>query len=296
MKRDLFVLILVLYLLPISLYSVENETIQTSTGAILEFSFRAYQPGEIILVTLKENPLVKRVTIRFLGKKYVLEKKSSASPFALIGLDLSLNPKTYLIKITVEKRDGKSEDIWKKIPVLTREFPKKKLWVREEYVFPPPEAKERIKREAEMLETVYSFPFPEWLAEGEFILPFSAEAAPNFGERRFYNDELSSFHTGVDISAPLGAPILASNSGKVVLASDLYFAGKTVIIDHGLGLFTFYCHFSEIKVKRGELIRKGDTIGLAGATGRVTGPHLHWGVKIYADRVDPFSLLSLSLD
>ncbi len=296
MTRNIFIFIFALFLLPISLYSVENETIQTSTGAILEFSFRVYQPGEIILVTFKENPLVKKVTIRFLGKKYVLEREGSASPFALIGLDLSLLSKNYLMKISVEKTDGKSENIWKKIPVLRKEFPIKELWVKEEYIKPPPEARERIQREAELVEAVYSFPSPEWLAEEKFIFPFSAVVEPNFGERRLYNNEFHSIHSGVDIEAPFGSPILASNSGKVVLTSDLYFAGKTVIIDHGLGLFSFYCHFSEIKVKRGDLVRKGDTIGLAGATGRVTGPHLHWGVKIYNNRVDPFSLLSLSLD
>jgi murein DD-endopeptidase MepM/ murein hydrolase activator NlpD len=100
----------------------------------------------------------------------------------------------------------------------------------------------------------------------------------------------------VDISAPTGTPVWASNSGEVALRSDLYFSGKTVIIDHGLGLFSLYCHFSKIKVKRGQVVRKGDIIGEIGATGRVTGPHLHWGVKILGDRVDPFSLLSLNFD
>jgi murein DD-endopeptidase MepM/ murein hydrolase activator NlpD len=90
--------------------------------------------------------------------------------------------------------------------------------------------------------------------------------------------------------------VKASNSGEVVLAKELYFAGKTVIIDHGLGLFTLYCHFSNLRVKRGELVKKGAIIGEVGATGRVTGPHLHWGVKLWGARIDPFSLLSLPLD
>jgi murein DD-endopeptidase MepM/ murein hydrolase activator NlpD len=88
--------------------------------------------------------------------------------------------------------------------------------------------------------------------------------------------------------------VKASNAGKIALASDLYFAGKTVIIDHGLGVFSLYCHFSRFRIKRGDFVQKGNVIGEIGSTGRVTGPHLHWGIKIQGSRVDPFSLLSLN--
>lgn len=295
-QTRILVFLLIFFLYPLFLRALPSETLQTSAGETLELTFRALEPGEIILAALKENPNLEKVTIRFLGKKYLLENNAIAGlPFALIGLDLNLKPKSYLMKISVDKKDGSREDIWKRIVVLAKEFPIKKLWVKEEFVTPPPEVQERIQREAEILEAVYSVPSAEWLGEGEFVLPFSGEAAPNFGERRIYNNLPRSIHTGVDIEAPLGAPICASNSGKVVLASDMYFSGKTVIIDHGLGLFTFYCHFSKIKVKRGEQIKKGEVIGLAGATGRATGPHLHWGVKIFESRVDPFALLSLVL-
>ena len=91
-------------------------------------------------------------------------------------------------------------------------------------------------------------------------------------------------------------PVIASNSGRVVLARDLYYAGKAVIIDHGLGLFSLSCHFSKITVEEGDLVRKGDLIGEIGSTGRVTGPHLHWGFKVFGSRIDPSSLLSLNLD
>jgi murein DD-endopeptidase MepM/ murein hydrolase activator NlpD len=104
-----------------------------------------------------------------------------------------------------------------------------------------------------------------------------------------------STHSGVDIAAPYGSPVRASNSGRVVLAKDLYFSGKTVIIDHGLGLFTFYCHFSRLEVGRGDMVKKGTVIALAGSTGRSTGPHLHWGVKLQGRRVDPAALLGLAI-
>jgi murein DD-endopeptidase MepM/ murein hydrolase activator NlpD len=119
--------------------------------------------------------------------------------------------------------------------------------------------------------------------------------APNFGEKRIYNNVPRSSHSGIDIAAPFGSPARASNSGRVVLARDLYFSGKTVIIDHGLGLFTYYCHFSRLKVSRGEAVEKGSVIALTGSTGRSTGPHLHWGVRLHGSRVDPAALLGLEL-
>jgi murein DD-endopeptidase MepM/ murein hydrolase activator NlpD len=97
----------------------------------------------------------------------------------------------------------------------------------------------------------------------------------------------------VDISSPFGDPVKASNSGKVVVANDLYYAGKTVILDHGLGVFSLYCHFSEIAVELGDEVSKGGVIGKIGATGRVTGPHLHWGIRVLESRIDPLSLLAL---
>ena len=128
------------------------------------------------------------------------------------------------------------------------------------------------------------------------VLSSLLQVHKNFGDRRIFNDIRRSTHGGVDITAPRGAPIIASNSGRIVLARDLYYAGNAVIIDHGLGLFSLSCHFSKITVKEGDLVRKGDLIGEIGSTGRVTGPHLHWGIKVFGSRIDPFSLLSLNLD
>jgi murein DD-endopeptidase MepM/ murein hydrolase activator NlpD len=142
---------------------------------------------------------------------------------------------------------------------------------------------------------VYSVREEKWLGEGAFERPHPGGMTPNFGEKRIYNNVPRSTHSGVDIEAAYGSPVRASNSGRVVLAKDLYFSGKTVIIDHGLGLFTFYCHFSRLNVSRGEMVKKGAVIALAGSTGRSTGPHLHWGVRLLGSRVDPAALLGLAL-
>jgi murein DD-endopeptidase MepM/ murein hydrolase activator NlpD len=115
----------------------------------------------------------------------------------------------------------------------------------------------------------------------------------NFGNRRVFNDQPRAPHSGADLKAAAGTEIHAANRGRVVLAKELFYSGNAVFIDHGLGVYTVYLHLSEILVEPGSIVDQGQVVGLAGATGRVTGPHLHWGARIVDARVDPFSLLKL---
>jgi len=286
-----------IFTISVSLLSFQKEYLQSSSGATLEFAYRALEPGEVIMVSLKDTPIVKEVTLQFLGKEYSLKKSdANLESFTFIGLDLDAEPELHIMKVLIIEEGGTWEYIQKEIPVVAKEFPARKLWVDEKFVTPPPEARERIKREAEILSYIYSVNTPRWLGDGEFIFPTSDDVVPNFGERRIFNNNPRSPHSGIDISSPYGTPVKTSNTGRVVLAKELYFAGKTVIIDHGLGLFTLYCHLAKIKIKRGEVVKKGEIVGEVGATGRVTGPHLHWGVKLLGSRIDPFSLLDLPLE
>ena len=297
MKKVFLLFLLFLFLNPIYALSLHEEEFLTPSGVAVEINYRAFEPGEVIFVTIKDDSVVKDAQIRFLRRRYPMGKSETSSGLlAFIGLDLHLEPGSYTMEIFIDNTAGEREYLQKQIPVLAKIFPLKKLWVDEKFVTPPPEALDRIKIEADILKIIYGMITPPWLGEGQFILPSSGEAMPNFGERRIYNNMPRSSHSGVDILVPLGTPVSASNSGKVVLASDLYFAGKTVIIDHGIGLFTLYCHLSKIRVKRGKLVKKGEIIGEVGATGRVTGPHLHWGIKALGSKVDPFSLLSFNLE
>ena len=297
MKKVFFLFFSFFYLYSASLLSIQKETWHSPSGIPIEITYRALQPGEIIVISIKDSLRIKDVQIRFLGQKYQVGNASSESHFfSFIGLDLGLKSGSYSMRISLQDAGGEWETLEKDIAILSKTFPEKKLWVAQKFVIPPPQVQERIKREAAILRSLYGIFTPQWLGEEEFLMPASGKAVANFGERRIYNNRPRSSHGGVDISAPARTPVRASNSGRVVLASDLYFSGKTVIIDHGLGLFTLYCHFSKIKVKRGDQVGRGDVIGEVGATGRVTGPHLHWGVKIYGSRVDPFSLLSFSVE
>ncbi len=286
------------FVLAASLAVSGNEilTLQSPLGTEVEFVSSSFEPGQIVLARLKDASGVKKVSIRFLDKTYELEPAGeSGEPFAFIGLDLGLQPGAHVFDIAIFRKDGQTELLEKEFSFPAREFPVKKLWVKERYVTPPPEVQARIQWEGELLESIYGIITTQWLGDGKFILPHEGEMVPNFGERRYYNNVPRSTHSGVDIRAPYSSPVGAANSGKVILARDLYFSGKTVILDHGLGLFTYYCHFSRINVKRGDTVKKGDIVGLVGSTGRSTGPHLHWGVKIQNTRVDPIALLSLPL-
>jgi len=297
MKKVFLLFVLFIYLNQICLFSLHEEQLLTPSGVTVDLVCRAFEPGEVIVVAIKDDPSVKDAWILFLERRYPMGKgETSSELLAFIGLDLDLKQGSYEMEIFIDKALGEREYIKKRISVLAKEFPLKKLWVDEKFVTPPPEFNERIRREGDILKVIYGITTDRWLGKGFFILPSSGKATPNFGERRIFNNKPCSSHKGIDIKVPYGTPVKASNSGRVVLASDLYFAGKTVIIDHGMSVFTMYCHFSKIRVKRGKLVKKGEIIGEIGATGRVTGPHLHWGVKVSGINVDPFSILSLTFE
>jgi hypothetical protein len=294
MQKKLSVVMTVILVGFSGLFALQEIDRPGSPDFAVDLDFRSLQPGEIICVSVKGNGAIKQAEVQFLGKTYIMGHGQSPDTWlTFLGLDLGIKRGTFPIEISLLFHDGHHQNIRREILVQEKEFPLRKLWVEQEFVTPPQDVLDRIQWESELLGQIYDIFTPQWLGEGPFIMPSDGEANPNFGERRIFNNEPRSPHSGVDISSPYGEPVRASNSGKVVLAKDLYFAGKTVIIDHGLGVFTSYLHFSKIKAKRGDLVRKGDVIGEIGATGRVTGPHLHWGVKVSGSRVDPFSLLTL---
>jgi murein DD-endopeptidase MepM/ murein hydrolase activator NlpD len=135
---------------------------------------------------------------------------------------------------------------------------------------------------------------PERLWDGPFRVPLDGvTTGKNFGRRRILNGEPRSPHTGVDFPAVKGTPVHATQAGRVALAQELYFSGNTVVLDHGLGIYTFYGHLDSIAVQEGETVKAGELLGEVGATGRVTGPHLHWGLTVERARVNPLELVQL---
>jgi murein DD-endopeptidase MepM/ murein hydrolase activator NlpD len=134
---------------------------------------------------------------------------------------------------------------------------------------------------------------PLW--SGNFLRPINAPATPSFGTKRVFNGKVNSIHRGTDFPAKVGTPVVASNAGQVVLARKLFYEGNCVIVDHGQQFLTMYMHLSKIEVEEGSTVRKGERLGLSGATGRVTGPHLHMAVRWESAYIDPTKLLALTL-
>lgn len=156
-----------------------------------------------------------------------------------------------------------------------------------EMVNPNPQQLERIRRESQVQRNLYLRFSDQALPEQGFVQPLQGTITSLFGHRRFFNGQPRNPHSGLDIAAPTGTEVRAPAAGEVVLVDDLYYNGKTVFLDHGQGLITMYCHLSAQTVNPGDRVDQGQVIGLVGATGRVTGPHLHWSVSLNGYRVDP---------
>ncbi|HUX08449.1 MAG TPA: M23 family metallopeptidase [Acidobacteriota bacterium] len=212
---------------------------------------------------------------------------------ALVAVDRNQKPGPYDIKARLRLVDGSESLVVQTVNVGATEFPTQELTVDPRFVELSKEDLERAQRDSKMLNEAYASSVNERLWSGPFFKPSEGRWSALFGVRRFFNGEERSFHRGSDIASPKGTTVHCSNSGRVALVGNLFFSGNTVIVDHGLGVFTGYLHLSEIWVKQGQRIGAGDIIGLSGDTGRVTGPHLHWMLRINDVVCDPAGLLEI---
>jgi murein DD-endopeptidase MepM/ murein hydrolase activator NlpD len=153
---------------------------------------------------------------------------------------------------------------------------------------------ERVNREAKRLKSLLKGYRDERLWSGSFVRPVQGAVTTGFGLRRIINGQPRSPHTGVDLRAQEGTPVRACNRGIVALVADQFFSGKSVVLDHGWGMYSMYFHLSAAVVKEGDYVARGALLGRAGSTGRATGPHLHWGIRLNGARIDPLSLIELA--
>jgi murein DD-endopeptidase MepM/ murein hydrolase activator NlpD len=213
---------------------------------------------------------------------------------ALVPVDLEQKPDDYALSVDVEPAQGEAASCKLTVHVVPGKFATESLKVAPQFVEPNPEQLARAKNEAQRLREIYATVTPHRLWQGKFRVPLAGvTSGRNFGRRRVLNGQPSSPHTGVDFPAPTGTPVHAAQAGRVVLAEPLYFAGNTVVVDHGFGVYTLYGHLSQITAKVGEELAAGAVLGKVGATGRVTGPHLHWGLTIGAARVNALQIVNL---
>lgn len=211
---------------------------------------------------------------------------------ALIGADIEAKPGPAKLVLTLIDRAGREQRREIGLRIKAKAFPTQSFNVPPEFDRMTPEALEEIRREQAAFARAFAAPSAERFWQGSFISPVSQEALPNsFGSRRIINGVPRAPHSGADLAAPTGTEVLASNHGRVALVGQFFFAGGSVVLDHGGGLFTMYFHLSEPKVEEGAKVKKGEVIGLSGSSGRVTGPHLHWGARLANARIDPFELV-----
>lgn len=211
----------------------------------------------------------------------------------------ALVPTSYYAKpqqtkaVVVYKEGGKKK--YKSIPITIVEgkYKVEKLNVDPSRANISLKDKKRIKRESKEAKKLYSIFSPNRYWSDPFIRPLESKITSRFGNRRVFNGMLKSYHSGTDFRAKVGLPIVAVNDGMVVSVSNRFFAGNTVVVDHGEGIFTSYSHLSKFGVNKGDIVFQGDIVGLAGATGRVTGPHLHFGVNVHGVKVDPMNFLDV---
>jgi len=291
----IFVVVLLLLVAPV-------RAEDCGDGVQLQLSAPGAAQGSLLLVTIRSVKSLESVFGTWNEREVPFWKVQEAGQEtagtdvrrALLGVDLQKPAGQY--EFTVIGKTESHDRLICRATVKVEEghFATENLTVKKQFVEPNPEQMARAEAETKKLRAIFDHVTPERLWTGPFRVPLDGVfKGTNFGRRRVLNGHPGSPHTGVDFPAPTGTPVHAAQSGRVVLAEPLYFSGNTVIVDHGLGIYTFYGHFSEIDAKVGEAVEAGMVLGKVGATGRVTGPHLHWGLTVERARVNALDIVSI---
>jgi murein DD-endopeptidase MepM/ murein hydrolase activator NlpD len=246
--------------------------------------------GSAVRLNVPDEPHVKSVQVIWRQER-VPAFHVDGGWTTIAGVDLDEKPGEHPAEAVLTMDDGRVEKRPLTIDVLAKRFPTSRVNVDERYVELSKANQNRAARESKEAGAIYRRITADIVPDEPFTVPVPGAAGTNFGSRRIFNGQPRAPHSGADLHAAAGTPVHATNRGRVVLAKNLFFTGNTVILDHGLGIYSLYAHLSRIDVRRGETVKNGQLIGLVGATGRVTAPHLHWGMRVQGARVDPFSLV-----
>jgi murein DD-endopeptidase MepM/ murein hydrolase activator NlpD len=275
-----------------ALASIALQTAPATSPFTFKASSRALQPGELVVLTVTVPPGTSALQAQAFSRTLPAYRIDTRSWQVLAAIDLAAKPGAYSVRVTATTETASPSGTYA-LKVVDKAFPTRKLTVDNAFVTPPESALAKIEEDSKALERCWANPAPEKLWTGAFVRPVPHEANSAFGSRSVFNGQVRNPHSGADFRSPAGTPVKAPNAGRVALARDLYYSGGTVVIDHGLGLFSLFAHLSTIDAQEGASVTAGQVVGRVGATGRVTGPHLHWMVRVGTARIDPLSLLAL---
>jgi murein DD-endopeptidase MepM/ murein hydrolase activator NlpD len=285
----------VLFFITVFLIST-GKTMDAQNGLHIESIPRVVKQGEVCIIKASGPDSLKSIDGEFRRERFPMALNEKNGIYeGLIGIDVGTRPATYEVKVTARDGDGQVYSGRLLLKVEEVVFGTEELSLPSHVVDLNAKDLERVKKEEKQLQALFQGFREERLWTGAFIRPVEGEISGAFGLNRIMNGKQRSRHTGVDLKAEEGVPVWATNSGMVVLVDELFFTGKSVILDHGWGLYSMYFHLSEVSVKKGDRVDAGAMLGRVGSTGRSTGSHLHWGVKLNGARVDPFSLLRLRM-
>lgn len=295
-KCSSFIIYLLFFIVLISIDCPAAELSLESSLFSVKCRAEEFRPGEMFVFEIRPSSAGKIVSVKGSFLETAMEFYPVGDSFiALFGVPAKISPGRYDAFVSAKLADGKEVGGGLEVMIRKRMFKISRLAVDPLYIEYTPENLKRIEQEKQILIALWKQATPEKLWDGLFIYPVASDLTQEFAIKRIFQGEFRSFHSGIDLRAKDPVPVYAANRGKVVLTGDHFFSGNFVIIDHGRRLFTFYAHLSEIRVKAGESVKKGQEIALSGDTGRVTGPHLHWTIKINSVNIDPVSLVTLPL-
>ena len=264
-----------------------------SSNVVVTHKARSVSPGEAVLVAVTTSEQLVRVEGRIFDRTVRFYQAGGGSWRGLVGIDLMVESGDHELVLQATFAAGRSLERLYTLSVIDKAYPTRRLTVAPRYVEPPPDVVERITREAQLQTEIFATDTPERFWRGAWGRPVPGPATSAFGSRSVFNGQPRRPHSGADFRAATGTLVKAPNAGRVVMTGDTYFSGGSVILDHGWGLYSYFAHLSKILVQEGEFVEASDGVGHAGATGRVTGPHLHWTLRLNGARVDPLSLIEI---
>ena len=275
------------------LATVSIELGGQSSDVAVTHKARSVSPGEAVLVAVTTSEQLVRVEGRIFDRTVRFYQAGDGSWRGLVGIDLMVESGDHELVLQATFAAGRSLERLYTLSVIDKAYPTRRLTVAPRYVEPPPDVVERITREAQLQTEIFATDTPERFWRGAWGRPVPGPATSAFGSRSVFNGQPRRPHSGADFRAATGTLVKAPNAGRVVMTGDTYFSGGSVILDHGWGLYSYFAHLSKILVQEGDLVEASDGVGHAGATGRVTGPHLHWTLRLNGARVDPLSLIEI---